>query len=1062
MAKKSRKVFATTATAALVASAVAPIASSAAGYSDVTKPEYKTAIDALSDAGILNGYGNGLFKPENKVTRGEVAKVITLIRHLGEGTKTPFKDVKDGYWSTQYINSLYAAKLINGYEDGTFKPEGNITRAEFAKLVVQAYGLDLSSAATPFKDVKAGNWATPYIQTAYANGLVNGVTTTTFQPNAPIKRGDLALLLYRADSKFGDVIGGVTGSVTGIKATSATTVEVSFKDAVKDVKASDFAIEGLTVSNAAVKQTDNKTVVLTTSTQEGGKEYTVKSGADTLGKFKGISAVIPTTIKAETTSVQGVVGKEVTLKADIGVKQAGVPVTFNVKAGDKLNKDQVEEVYTDANGIATYSYTQYASGYDDVAVYPTGAPSVRSLASVYWGVSQILDIKAADEKQGNTVNNGGNKVYKVTYKDPKTGTPVANQKLHVTFAENVDVNVDKLSKATINGVNPEQLLNGTKPTTAVVTTDSKGEATFTVSGTNTKVTPVVFVDELDSNKNSINTLTATKLQAKAEQVTFSAVQAEYTIDITRDGGEEAATGLTNGRDYKIVVKTKDGKEAANEVVNVAFNEDIDRNINTNTSAYFVKDDVNVGKQITVKLDSKGEGTFTVSSDTVKDYATPIAWIDINTSNAKEGKFDDGEPSKVAAISYFAAPKLTAGTVTPYKNGTTTELKTDQVLNGTEFATFTFAAANQSGKEMVLPTDYKHISTSFTVHNTGSSDVYVDGDKTKVVSPNRSLTITKEGSAPSITVQPLEDTTASVRVEATGTAVGKDNTIRSVYLGNHSATAAFKSTKVIDTEHKGLITAFDTENKTITFEGKNKVSYKGKNATFYDESNGNAVRLTESEFASALNGNNVQGRLFISGDNYRFSIVSSTPKPAAVTVQSAVAYDTNNDSKADVIEVTFSKAITDSKLDVSKISLTNGKVASVATGTANDATVTLNVTDATNLELGTLTIDALTGLATDGADFAKYSQVLATATVHPLAQAKADLNKAITDANALYDGATEGAAAGEYATGSKADYKAAIDQAVLVSRLQNPTVKELQDAKTALDTATETFKSKQNS
>ncbi|OOP65873.1 hypothetical protein BWZ43_23945, partial [Heyndrickxia oleronia] len=163
MAKKSRKVFATTATAALVASAVAPIASSAAGFSDVTKPEYKTAIDALAEAGILNGYENGTFKPENKVTRGEVAKVITLIRHLEDGTKTPFTDVK------------------------------------------------------------AGNWATPYIQTAYANGLIKGVTASKFDPSAPIKRGDLAILLHRADSKFGDVIGNNFPGVELVKATNNTT-----------------------------------------------------------------------------------------------------------------------------------------------------------------------------------------------------------------------------------------------------------------------------------------------------------------------------------------------------------------------------------------------------------------------------------------------------------------------------------------------------------------------------------------------------------------------------------------------------------------------------------------------------------------------------------------------------------------------------------------------------------------------------------------------------------------------------------------------------------------------
>src|SRR5690606_17400416 len=103
-------------------------------------------------------------------------------------------------------------------------------------------------------------------------------------------------------------------------------------------------IEGLTVSNAAVKQSDNKTVVLTTAVQEGGKKYTVSLNNKAIGTFEGISSVIPTSINLTTKSFQGVVGKEVIVTADVGVKQAGIPVTFNVDApAGSLNKDQVFE-----------------------------------------------------------------------------------------------------------------------------------------------------------------------------------------------------------------------------------------------------------------------------------------------------------------------------------------------------------------------------------------------------------------------------------------------------------------------------------------------------------------------------------------------------------------------------------------------------------------------------------------------------------------------------------------------------------------------------------------------
>ncbi|MCM3455056.1 S-layer homology domain-containing protein [Heyndrickxia oleronia] len=700
MAKKSRKVFATTATAALVASAVAPIASSAAGFSDVTKPEYKTAIDALAEAGILNGYENGTFKPENKVTRGEVAKVITLIRHLEEGTKTPFKDVKDGYWSTPYINSLYAAKLINGYENGTFKPEGNITRAEFAKLVVDAYGLTLTNAATPFTDVKAGNWATPYIQTAYANGLIKGVTASKFDPSAPIKRGDLAILLHRADSKFGDVIGNNFPGVELVKATNNTTVEVTFKNEVdaKDVQAAKFSIEGLTVSNAAIKQTDSKTVVLTTSAQEGGKLYTVKSGAATLGKFKGVSAVLPESVSFVNQSVQGIYGKEVTVKAEVKVKagesKAGIPVTFNIdsnadSANGKFGKDFIAEAVTDENGVATYSYTQYntSNSEDLVTAYATGKANVRTSAKVYWGNAERLSVK--DITEGNTIANSGTKVFQVTSKE-NAGGYVA-----VTFKENVGVTPDKVTNgvyftdANVYSVASNGALNnlGTNSIKSVpfeVTTgghqvalvklNSSGVGNFTLTGADATVTPVVYnitadVDKLTSTDVAYD---GTDLQATASTVKFAANQTAE-ISIAASGEQKAAARGANGgtgqggREYTVTLKGKDGKVPAKDTpVTIYFDAKTTGNSNSNTSTKisvsYTENNVETTKDITpgtnnsltgtssvtLKVDDKGQAKFVVRGD-VNDYATPIAVYD----NGKTANvLDSSDAQSNGEIVYF--------------------------------------------------------------------------------------------------------------------------------------------------------------------------------------------------------------------------------------------------------------------------------------------------------------------------------------------------------------------------------------------------------------------------
>ncbi|OJH20704.1 hypothetical protein BLX88_00470 [Bacillus obstructivus] len=724
MAKKSRKVFATTATAALVASAVAPIASSAASFSDVTKPEYKTAIDALAEAGILNGYENGTFKPENKVTRGEVAKVITLIRHLEEGTKTPFKDVKDGYWSTQYINSLYAAKLVNGYEDGTFKPEGNVTRAEFAKLVVDAYGLTLTNAATPFTDVKAGNWATPYIQTAYANGLIKGVTASKFDPSAPIKRGDLAILLHRADAKFGDVIGNNFPGVELVKATNNTTVEVTFKNAVdaKDVQAAKFSIEGLTVSNAAVKQTDSKTVVLTTSAQEGGKLYTVKSGSATLGKFKGASAVIPTGVNVVEKSIQGVLGQEVTVKASVTVKdgesKAGIPVTFNITSSNQtLNAPQVVETTTDENGVATYSYTRYANSQDTVTVYATGDRTKFSTGTVYWAASKELTVE--EVTTGNDLANKSKKVYKVVAKNK------AGQHVLVAFKENVGVTPDKavtdvtIENATVHNIDsngkvlvtggiansyPQELTTGSKRV-ALVKIDNNGVGSFTLTGTNASVTPVVYEETTIYNGNNVEgysnaTLDGQERQVVAPTVKFSALQS-LSLKVEAQGNQYAAaygvvpttTNATSdsnaqnvgGRNYTVTITDKNGKLASE-----------------GTQAYVTFEAGNYGKDVYVNGQKftgtmipivvegdKGQAVFRITGQ--KDgFATPTVFVNNGTDTAK---LDKSDLQTVAETVFFKDADINQAKLTVTDLDTKKEVKELEVG---KTAVFTYRTVDQNG------------------------------------------------------------------------------------------------------------------------------------------------------------------------------------------------------------------------------------------------------------------------------------------------------------------------------------------------------------------------------
>lgn len=100
-----------------------------------------------------------------------------------------FTDFDDSHWAAAYVNALVADGTINGFEDGSFRPSGTVTRAEFVKMI----GKGPDRAAADFDDVPSTHWAYEYIMTS---GL-DPVYDNTFLPSQPITRGEVAVLLWK-------------------------------------------------------------------------------------------------------------------------------------------------------------------------------------------------------------------------------------------------------------------------------------------------------------------------------------------------------------------------------------------------------------------------------------------------------------------------------------------------------------------------------------------------------------------------------------------------------------------------------------------------------------------------------------------------------------------------------------------------------------------------------------------------------------------------------------------------------------------------------------------------
>jgi len=163
----------------------------AATFPDTEGTKYEAAVGLLSELGLLKGYEDGTFKPAGTITRAEVCAVAIRAFGLEAAAEqaagtTVFSDVPATHWAAGYVNIAADMGLIKGYPEGTFKPEAPVTYAEALTIIIRL--LNHHHAVT-------GSWPVGYLVKAYELGIPTGVT---FSPNAYACRGDVAIFLNNA------------------------------------------------------------------------------------------------------------------------------------------------------------------------------------------------------------------------------------------------------------------------------------------------------------------------------------------------------------------------------------------------------------------------------------------------------------------------------------------------------------------------------------------------------------------------------------------------------------------------------------------------------------------------------------------------------------------------------------------------------------------------------------------------------------------------------------------------------------------------------------------------
>lgn len=160
-------------------------------------------VGYIGTMGIIKGYPDGTFRPEGDITRAEMSTLLVRTQSGGDenvsaATSVLFPDVPLSHWAAKYVNMSLRSNIVKGYPDGTFRPKNNITRAEGLTMIARFSSVSEEAYADEFVDVNADHWAAMTIAGADKAGMLTYLAGKPFEPNRKLTRSESVELLYRA------------------------------------------------------------------------------------------------------------------------------------------------------------------------------------------------------------------------------------------------------------------------------------------------------------------------------------------------------------------------------------------------------------------------------------------------------------------------------------------------------------------------------------------------------------------------------------------------------------------------------------------------------------------------------------------------------------------------------------------------------------------------------------------------------------------------------------------------------------------------------------------------
>lgn len=176
-------------------------------FSDISDHWAKSEISELFKKKIVNGRSKNLFEPDGNITRAEMAQLVyKAFNPTDRSGERYIVDVPNNAWYSKAVNSVMNARIMLGKDNGLFKPDDLLTREELAKILYTIYSLKYVSAEEAVNfctdEQNISDWARPYVAKAYTVKIINGFDDGSFKPQSVTTRAEVAAAIYRLMEKL--------------------------------------------------------------------------------------------------------------------------------------------------------------------------------------------------------------------------------------------------------------------------------------------------------------------------------------------------------------------------------------------------------------------------------------------------------------------------------------------------------------------------------------------------------------------------------------------------------------------------------------------------------------------------------------------------------------------------------------------------------------------------------------------------------------------------------------------------------------------------------------------